>query len=255
MPQDAERTRWLVVSARRVCIHQPTYLPWLGFFDKLLASDVWVVLDDAELSRQSWITRVHVRNGGERLLLSIPVRHRFSDHAPLHDIRIDTSHHWQRKHDRALRQSYGRSPHFAAIEPLLVVLYTTPAERLVDFTMIGLEWLRERLGVAVEIVYSSRLDAGAATGTERLVRLTRAVGGEVYVTGSGSRGYLEPAQFYAAGLGLEWQDYVEQPYRQGRGAFVNRLSALDAMAELGAAGSAELLRRGHRRPRAQEVQA
>jgi hypothetical protein len=241
------------VSVRRVCIHQPTYLPWLGFFDKLLASDVWVVLDDVLVPRKSWITRVNIRGEHGPLLLSIPILNRMSERTRLGDVLVDNTQQWRRKHLGAITHAYAKRPYFASLEPLLHATYAEAHARLVDVTMVGVRMLCRLMNLDVDVVSSSSLDIGEATGTERLVRLTRAVGGDAYVTGSGSRGYLEPALFDSAGLGLEWQDYVERPYVQGRGEFVGRLSALDAVAELGTTGTAELLRGGHRPPCREEM--
>ncbi len=230
-------------AGARVCIHQPTYLPWLGFFHKLSISDTWIVLDDCQLTRQSWISRVHVKGANGRVLLSVPVRYRFGDQAPLRDIRIDDSHGWRRKHEATLRQAYGRSPHFAAIEPLLEITFGRRHEFLADLDLAGIEWLGATLGVAPRRCASTTLGLAHLTGSERLAALTRAVGGDTYVSGRGSDEYLEPGVFAAAGVALEYQDFVAMPYPQaGGGEFLPGLSALDAIASVGVEAAAALAR-------------
>lgn len=227
---------------RWVCIHQPCYLPWLGLFHKIAASDTYVVLDDCQLSHRSWITRVNVVGNGRPLLLSVPVHHSFSQGTTVAEARIDTRHAWQRKHRLTLEQNYRKAPHFAEVEPLLDIALGQPWERLIDLNLAVMTWVMERLGIATPLRRASDLAVGEVAATERLVALVRAAGGEGYLSGNGSGGYLDPAAFARAGLGLAFQDFRQVPYAQkGAAEFLPGMSIVDVIANVGLAGARERL--------------
>ena len=40
---------------KKICvIMQPTYLPWIGYFDLIKQSDIFVFLDDVQYTKQDW---------------------------------------------------------------------------------------------------------------------------------------------------------------------------------------------------------
>lgn len=65
------------INLKKVAIHQPNYLPWLGFFDKMSRSDVFVILDDVQFPKGApgtWISRARIAMNGQRRWLSVPIR-------------------------------------------------------------------------------------------------------------------------------------------------------------------------------------
>ena len=57
-----------------IAIHQPNYLPWLGYFYKIANSDVFVFLDDVQFSKNSYTNRVQVFGKDEKMRwLTVPV--------------------------------------------------------------------------------------------------------------------------------------------------------------------------------------
>ena len=125
-------------------------------------------------------------------------------------------------------------------------------ELLCELNLIALGTIAAALGLKCErMVRASTLTAVGATdctGTDRLVALVRAVGGDAYLTGHGASGYQEDERFAAAGIAVEYQRYAAPPYRQlNSGAFIPGLSAIDALMNLGGEAAALIGRRA--RPR------
>ena len=56
-----------------VSIHQPEYLPWLGFFKKMMNSELFVFLDDVQFRKKGWQNRNRIRTNKGTALLSVPV--------------------------------------------------------------------------------------------------------------------------------------------------------------------------------------
>jgi len=214
-----------------VAIHQPHYLPWPRYFEKIARADVFIVLDNIQYSRNGWQNRNRVRGARGDLLLTVPVldRHRQG----LDEVRINNTAPWRRKHLAALRQAYGKAPHFDALAPLLEDTYAREWDRLNPLNRHMLEgWVR-LLGIDTPLRYASDLDV-PGTATERLANLIRAVGGDAYYSGAFALdAYLDPAVLHRAGIRLLLQHWTPPVYDQARAPFLADLSIVDLLAHLG----------------------
>lgn len=218
-----------------VAIHQPNFLPWCGYFAKMRACDVFVFLDDAQMSSQSYTSRVRIRRGDDAAWLSVPC------HFSLGDSILETRFSegpWRRKHAATLEQTYGRAPFFGTVWPRLEERYMQ-GQSLAEWNMSLIEVLAELLGLRVRMVRSSELAVGGASDS-RLSAIVQALGGDTYLSGAGGSNYQDPATFEAAGIKLEVRKYDPVAYDQGARPFVPALSVFDALCHLGPR-AAELL--------------
>ncbi len=222
-------------SGMRVAIHQPNYAPWCGFFAKLRAADVLILLDDAQLPRgRSYVARTKVLGPAGPQWLTIPVSHRGDDATSglrsISQARIADAG-WAQRHLRTLRARYGRSPFFAEVFALIAPLYETAGAELAPFNESLLRALADYLGLQRPILRASALGC-PGQGDTRLVALVQAVGGDTYVSGPSGPKYQAAEKFHAAGLQLTVRQYVPVPYPQGQ-PFVAGLSVLDALFRCG----------------------
>lgn len=224
----------------RVAIHQPNYAPWCGFFAKLKAAQVLVLLDDAQLPRgRSYVARTRILGAQGPQWLTIPLSHGGSGELQqISEARI-ADPGWARRHLQTLRARYGRSPFFAEVFALLAPLYEGAGPWLAEFNERLLHALLAYLGLQRRVVRASTL-ACAGRGDERLVALVQAVGGTTYLSGPSGPKYQAADKFSAAGLQLTIRTYVPLAYPQGQPSFVGGLSVLDALFRCGRATS-ELL--------------
>jgi hypothetical protein len=82
------------------------------------------------------------------------------------------------------------------------------------------------LGINIPVVFASEFNV-KSTGSRRLVDLVKSVGGDDYLTGSGSRDYLDEAIFKKEGINVCWQEFKNPVYKQLHGGFEEMLSVLD----------------------------
>lgn len=233
-----------------VSIHQPNYLPWLGYFAKLAASDIFVFLDDAQYSKNSYINRVGILADGQARWLSVPVSQSLGD--PISAVRPARAD-WARAHQDRLRQAYRRTAAFAEIWPEIADLLTRAgaAPGLAAANRLLVEGLAARLDVRPRFLASSDLDLPPAAGDDRLVAIVQALApGGTYLSGRGGAGYQDPEKFRAAGLGLRYTDFRHPIYDQGGGTFVPGLSVIDALFRLGWRDTARLIREAREPPSA-----
>lgn len=231
------------MSARNEVLvaHQPAYLPWCGYFSRLLDTDRLVLLDHVQFSERGYQNRNYIRApGGGRLRLTVPVRRRFGQ--PISDVQIADGQPWAARHWRALTQAYSRAPHWDDCASRLEPVYAKPWEYLADLNTAVAQVLLDALGLPVTLLRSSTLDpAGARTGM--LINLCRKTGTSVLRTGTGATRYLDRALLDAARISVEVATYGCPAYPQGRGPFTPQLSVLDLIANTGPA-AAEVLRAG-----------
>ncbi len=214
---------------------QPAYLPWLGYFDRLQRSDLHIVLDTVQLEHQTKTAFTHrnrVRTVTGWSWLTVPVRTAGHHATPIRDIMIAPSSGWARKHATTLRQSYGRTPHWQGLAPLVDDVYAREWTHLIDVLAASTPALCTALGVRTPMVSASSLGVTGAKG-ELVMALCRAVGATTYLSGPFGRDYLDEAAFDRAGIALAYHDYQHPAYTQGASPFVPYLSVVDLLAHHG----------------------
>src|SRR5213592_31505 len=110
-----------------VAAHQPHYLPWLGYLDKLAKADLFVVMDDLQFEMQNFQNRQRLKLAGGPTWLTVPLC-RGSQSDRICDKRIvpatSLKQHWQHRHWQTLVMSYGRSPYWYLYAEALRDVYT-----------------------------------------------------------------------------------------------------------------------------------
>jgi hypothetical protein len=231
------------VSELVVGVHQPNFLPWLGYFHKLASSDVFVLLDSVQFSRRSRTKRVQLLAGTTPIWVTVPVRKPPERGEPLiSEALIDDSFPWRRKAVRTLEVSYGSQRGFEETRELIVPLIEHPTERLAELNEHAIERISAALGITgTRMVRASELGVDAA-GAELMAALTQAVGGTVYLSGDGAGGYHDDAPFVERGIAVRYQGFEHPDYPQLSDEPVHGLSVVDAMMSVGVSGVQDLLR-------------
>lgn len=223
-----------------VAIHQPNYLPWLGYFHKIGLADTFIFLDDAQFSKNSYINRVQVMAPDGPKWLTVPVSVHLGD--PIDAVKPARSD-WRRAHLDSLRSYYRRAPAFDEVWPGLEAAYgDLPEGDLAASNRALVVRVAEALGLDCRFVDASALGAAGRGGDDRLVRLVAAVApGGTYLSGKGGAKYQDPEKFAAAGLGFRYAGFEHPVYDQGGDAFTPGLSVVDAAFRLGWRQTAALL--------------
>jgi len=224
-------------------IHQPDFLPWAGFFHRLLRADVYIALYHAQFVKgtsRSWTHRDRIKTPAGPRWLSLSVQ-KAPLGTPISEIRLSPAPAWREANLNLIRESYRKASHYEEIYPRVEALYRRGDERLVDMTLASIDLLQELLGIATPRLRSSAM-APAGSSNEMLVDLLAKAGATGYLSGIGARAYFDPAPFEAAGIEVEWQSFEHPVYPQLHGEFVPMLSAVDMLFNCGPSRSRELLR-------------
>lgn len=222
-----------------VAIHQPNFMPWPGFFHKMMCADLFILLDKVQYVKNVLFNRNKIKTPHGVLFLTVPVH--VENHTDGYDsILIDRNSRgrWARKHLKSIEWAYRESPYFNAYYPDLEEIYRRDWSHLLDLNLAMIHFLRESLHLEKQIVFESELKP-EGTGTARLVSLCEKVQASMYLSGDGSP-YLEEPLFAERGIDVRYQRFVYPVYPQIHGGFASHLSMLDMLFNCGS-GSTEIL--------------
>lgn len=216
-----------MTEQRIIGIVQPTYLPWLPFFERWDASDVFVLLDDVEYSKNSFFNRNSVKTGRGPCLLTIPVSYRGHSQDLIADIKVNGSIPWARKHWATISQAYAHASHWPRYKDELHALYHADrGDRLLDWVLPFIRLLGRELGMRAPLLRSSEL-AVSTRQNEKLIDLCHCLQGSHFIVKPGTEHYHPPELFRARSIEFTRLDYTRITYPQLHGDFAPGLSALD----------------------------
>jgi hypothetical protein len=224
-----------------VTIHQPQFMPWLGYFDKMDRADLFILLDTVQFKKNEWQNRNRVKTVQGPQWLTVPVRYRFP--ARIDEVGVNDDVSWRHKHVQTLKTNYSRAAFWEEHAASLTALYDVEEPHLRQVNAASIDWLAERLGVRTERRWASDFKVATQDPTQRLIDLCREAGATTYLSGADGRNYLEVDRFTSVGIEVIFQEYAPVEYPQLFGEFVSHLSALDLLLNAGP-GSADVLRAG-----------
>ena len=209
-----------------VTIHQPDFLPWLGFFDRWLKSDIFILLDDVQFLRRGWHHRDKIKTQNGIKWLTVPVVKKGHYSQCIREVMINNHENWRHKHLNTIRGAYSKGHNFNHFFNELEAIYKRGHGMLIGLNIDLLRLCADTLGIKTPVKLASSFKV-KVNGSERLRKLVQAVDGDVYLTGTGSRDYLDVELFEKVGIEVRWQEFEHPIYPQLHHGFEKMLSAID----------------------------
>lgn len=217
----------------KVACHQPTYLPWPGFFYKAMRVDVLVLLDCVQFPRgSSWVNRNRIKTPRGQTWLTVPVKKKGRGLQRIKDVEVFNERLWAQKHIGSLIHSYKRSPFLEDHLEFLERTYRESWSMLVDVNASLLKYFLKQLNIDVALRFSSELGT-QSKGTSLLVEICEKLKADVYVTMITSRTHLEEELFHKNGIKIDYYNYRCPGYPQLWGDFIPNLSIVDLVFNCG----------------------
>jgi len=213
----------------KLVILQPGYLPWLGFFDQLAQSDIFVFYDDVQYDKHGWRNRNRIKTSRGVQWLTVPVLTKNKKLQLIKDVKIDNSTtYWRYNHLQSIRQNYSRTPYFELLFPDLDKIYLQQWEYIIDLDIQLIDLILKMLGLNRRIEFSSHLLI-KGTKTEKLINFCRYFKVDEYLTGNAAKDYLIEDRFPEEGIKLTYHNYNHPKYEQLYGDFIPYLSIVDLL--------------------------
>ncbi|OGZ64158.1 MAG: hypothetical protein A3A98_04225 [Candidatus Staskawiczbacteria bacterium RIFCSPLOWO2_01_FULL_40_39] len=197
-----------------VTIHQPEYLPWLGFFDRIIKSDALVILDDVGYEKNGFINRnkIKKKNQAGWQYITVPVQGR-SPHKKINEVLIDNTKHWQQNHLAIIKENYQKAPYFKEYFLFLEEALGKKWEKMSDLDIYLLRSVAGFLELKPAIAITSTMDVKGVK-TERLVNICKSLGADTYLAGPGGKDYMDLELFKKEGIKVIFQEFKHPEYSQ-----------------------------------------
>ena len=213
-------------------IHQPNYLPYLGFFEKAYRSDVFILYDTTQFKKNDWQNRNKICTSKGWEWITVPVVHEFG--LSIMETRINNPTKTLIKNWRSLQTTYGKAPFFKKYSSDLEEIYSGSYEIIGDFTGKLIIAIAGFLGLKTKFIRSSQLPPITSKSTQALIDLTKLAGGDTYIAGGEGINYMDMDLWNSTGLKIEFQHYTHPKYKQFNNPdFQSHMCALDLIFNYG----------------------
>jgi hypothetical protein len=221
---------------KKAAIHQPNFLPWLGYFHKISLVDDFVFFDDVQFPRgKTFGNRVKIKTNNGETWITVPVLSK-GDFQVFNNIRINNTAPWQRKILRTIELAYSKAKYFEEYWESFSAILLQEYKYLIDLNINFIKYAIDCLGLEVKLYLSSEISTeGYADTEDRIISILKNLGTDLYITGkgAGSLRYIDEERFHNEDIEIEWQQYNSPVYEQLWGSFIPDLSIIDLLFNCG----------------------
>ena len=207
-------------------IRQPGYLPFIGFFKKIQATDVFVFLDDVQYTRSDFDNRNKIRIQDDSMWLTIPIFNKTGQ--TLNEVKIDYSKKWVSKHKSSIEYNYEKAPYFEEYWKDIELILDKSWEKLIDLNMELINYFITKLEINTKTVFSSELNINK-TGSEKLLEICKDLQVDTYLSGEFGRNYLDINLFQQENIKVIFEKFEHPTYDQTFDGFVQNMSIIDLL--------------------------
>lgn len=211
-----------------VSVHQPQYLPWLGFFDKIEKSDCFVYLDRVQYKSREFQNRNKIRTKDGWIWLTVPVMTKGKRGQSISEIKIDNELDWRKQHFLSLKTWYARAKFVDKYISSFEEVFSKDWEGLSDLNVYIINYILKQLAISTPVYFESKLGINN-TKTGRIIEICKKLNADTYLSGAGGKDYLDEGKFIEAGIKLVYQDYPHPAYEQCYSPFIPYMSIIDLL--------------------------
>ena len=213
-----------------ISIHQPVYLPWLGFFKKILESEIFVILDDVQYEKNGWHNRNKIKTKDGDMWLTVPVHAK--NNIKLNQILIDNNSIWFKKHSKSIFINYKKANFFQQFWNDFELIYEKKCDRLIDLNLEIINLFLKKLDIKTRIVFSSELNI-LKSGSNRILEICKQLNADTYLSGNLGSNYLQIQDFKDNKIDVLFQNFQHPTYSQLFDSFIPNLSTIDLLFNAG----------------------
>lgn len=211
--------------------HQPEYLPYLGFFHKMVVCDKFILVNHVQYQKKKFENRNKIRtaHGSDGwTLLTVPVKTHGRFYQKINQVEINNEISWAEKHWKTIDLNYKKAPFFQSYSDFFEALYKKKWEKLVELNESIIRYIAKELGINVEILSSSDYNFEKQKD-ELLIEMCQKLGADTYLSGEGGAKYVDENKFKKADIKHIVRIYKHPVYEQRYKPFVPFMSTIDLL--------------------------
>jgi len=213
-----------------ITIHQPNYIPWLGFFHKLLISDVYVAFDDVQFEKNSFNNRNKIKTSGGDCWLTIPIITKGkSKETLLNSAEIDNNQNWAKKHLKTIQTNYSKAEFYDSYIDFFEGIYSKNWKTLSELNMNIIQKIIDELQIDTQIILTSEIKNKKEKKDKLVLEICNNLDADVYISGVLGKDYLNTSDFEKEKIDVYFQNYNHPKYSQLWGEFIPNMSIIDLL--------------------------
>ena len=212
--------------------HQPTYLPWLGLFNKISSSDCFVLFDNVQYLPKEWMSRNKIKTPGGEIFLNVPVLKKSFLEKKIYEIKINNNLNWRRKQLKSIQLNYSKTKFYNDYIEYFEEIYSTEWTYLQDLNFHMLKLFLKLLNIDVRLFRLSELQVKGRK-SELILNLCLKLKAKKFIFGEQGINYADIESFQKKEIDVVFQDYKHPTYHQLHGKFISNLSIIDLLFNCG----------------------
>jgi len=230
-----------------VTIHQPEHVPWLGFFNKAINCDVFVLLDTVQFEKNYFQNRNQIVSNkkDKREWITVPLKK--SKHTDLIcEKQLAFDKKTKNRYFQQIERAYKLRPYYSLIEPIKDI-FETEQSSLSGLNVALIRYFFNILGIKCRLILSSEIDLQPSyPDPEVNFDICKKLNATVYLSGKSGKDYLDTTKFVNNNISVLYQNFVHPVYVQSGADFVPNLSIIDLLFSLNASSCFDIIKKGYR---------
>lgn len=210
----------------KLAVMQPYLFPYIGYFQLISASDLFLIYDDVAYIKQGYINRNSIlsSNGATRFTVPVPGA---SSNKLISELAFSRD---VAKVLKMIEQSYSKSPYFESVFPIIRETLELEDRSIASVCQKSFEEIFSYLGKEKQFKKTSELEYDrSAAARDRLIALCHQFGADCYINAPGGRKLYTKSGFAEKGIDLKFIDSLPLKYSQGVTEYFSNLSIVDIL--------------------------
>ncbi len=230
-------------SPMKLSIMQPYFVPYLGYFQLIHASDLFVAYDDVQYPKGGWVNRNRILNDGKAKFISLPIRKSSLNSLINEKVFSNDFAVVQKKLLKNVYQTYRQAPYFYETYNLFEQIMNFKSDLVVDFVMHSITLVTKILSIRSKIILSSSIDSECDKhGVNRVIAISNNLNVSQYINAIGGLNLYDKEYFKKNGIELLFLKMKSLVYEQFvKDRFLENLSIIDVLMFNGISGTKTIL--------------
>jgi len=214
----------------KVGIMQPYFFPYIGYWQLINTVDKFVIYDNIQFTKKSWIRRNRILLNGKEKLFTLPIK-KDSDYLDIKDRYlseecVDT----KRRLLNQIKMAYKKAPQFEFVFPIIKECINFSNDNLFEYIYHSIIKVVEYLNINTDIVIASNVNMDHSLHNKcKVMEICKNLGGDIYINPIGGVELYNKEEFFDNGIELKFLKTDKFEYNQYENYFTSNLSIIDVM--------------------------